>query len=195
MYRRIHKALGHFAWYPRAYSIFTDRGTQFSLSLWLSMCNYLGAQRHHATAYHPQAQGQIECLGRTLKNSLRCQDNANEWYGNLPWALMALRNSSKEDLGNFSPLNLCFITPYDSPKADPDAFVSMCGHYVTSLHFMPPRQPDKPSYPDKNLFSPATTPSVYEWTLIVPPCNPYIKTPTKCSLNFPSILNSTCGMA
>ena len=44
------------------------------------MCNYLGAQQHHATTYPPLAQGQIERLNKTLKNSLRCQDNINEWY-------------------------------------------------------------------------------------------------------------------
>ena len=67
------------------------------------MCNHLDAQQHHATAYYPQAQNQIERLNGTFKNSLRCQDNANKWYDNPPWALMALRNSPKEDLGNFSP--------------------------------------------------------------------------------------------
>ena len=40
--------------------IFTDRGTQFTSSLWLSMCNYLGAQQHHVTAYHSQTHGQKE---------------------------------------------------------------------------------------------------------------------------------------
>ena len=58
--------------------LFTDRSTQFYSSLWFNMWNYLGALQHYATAYHSQAQGQIERLYRTLKNSLRCQDNANE---------------------------------------------------------------------------------------------------------------------
>ena len=147
----------------------TDCGTQFTSSLWHNMCNYLDAQQYHATAYHPQAKGQIERLNRTLKNSLRCQDDANEWYDNLMWALVALRNSPKEDLGNFSPTNFVLDHPirlpreflvvsnHDGPKSDPDAFVSKFGHYVASLRFMPPRQADRVSYLDKNLFSPATT--------------------------------------
>ena len=66
------------------------------------MNNYLGAQQHHATAYHSQAYGQIERFNRTLKSSLRRQDKTNEWYDDLPWALMALHNSTKKCLGNFS---------------------------------------------------------------------------------------------
>ena len=149
--------------------IFTDRGTQCTSSLWLNTCNYLGTQQHHATAYHPQAQGPIERLNSTLKNSLRCQGNANDWYDNLAWALMALRNSPKEDFGNFFPSDFVLGYPirlpgkffdasnHDGPKPDPDAFVSKFGHYVASVRFMSPRQADTASYLDKNLFSPATT--------------------------------------
>ena len=147
--------------------IFTDRGTQFTSSFKLSMCNYLRAQQHHAKAYHPQARGQIERLNRTLKNSLRCQDNANEWYDNQPWALIAMRNSPKEDLGNFFPTDFVLghsirlpreffhVRNRDGPKSN--AFVSKFGHNVASLRFMPPRQADRAPYLDKNLFSPATT--------------------------------------
>ena len=79
---------------------------------------------------------------------------------------MALCNSSKEDLGNFFPTDFVVVHPIQLPREfcnhdglepDPDAFVSMFGHCVVSLHFMPPRQADKASYLDKNLFSSATT--------------------------------------
>ena len=179
--------------------IFTDRGTQLISSLWLSMCNYLGAQQHHATAYHPQAQGQIDRLNRTLKNSLRCQDNANEWYDNLPWALMALRNSPKEDLGNFLSLILCLVTLYDSPGNSTTLVTTMALNPIlmllsASLDIM--SHPYVSCHPAKQIVPPTWTKicfhllqptSKYEWTLIVPPCNLYIKGPTKFWLNFPSI--------
>ena len=44
-------------------------------------------------------------------------------------------------------------------------------------------------------FHPLQPTSMFEWTLIVPPCNLYIKAPTKCSLNFLWASNSTFGMA
>ena len=82
---------------------------------------------------------------------------------------MALRNSPKKDLGNFShtdfvlghsiqlPWEFFDVSNHDGPELDPDAFVSKFAPYVASLRFMPPRQTDRASYLDKNLVSPATT--------------------------------------
>ena len=64
--------------------IFCDRGTQFTSSLWHEMCRFLGCQIKHSTAYHPQAQGLVERLNRSLKNSLRAYEEPSQWYHNLP---------------------------------------------------------------------------------------------------------------
>ena len=36
--------------------IYCDRGAQFTSALWRDLAQFLGAQLHHSTAYHPQAQ-------------------------------------------------------------------------------------------------------------------------------------------
>ena len=120
---------------------------------------------------------------------------------------MALRNSYKEDLGNFPPTDFVlgspirlpakflYISNHDGPEADPDAFVSKFGHFVASFCFMPPSQVDRASFLEKNLFSPAAN---HVYVLVDsdrPTYNLYINTPTKYLLNFSSIFSSTCSMA
>ena len=63
-----------------------NRGAQFTSTLWRKLALFLGAQLHHSTAYHPQAQGLIERVNRTLKTALKCADAPTDWYDNLPWA-------------------------------------------------------------------------------------------------------------
>ena len=80
---------------------------------------------------------------------------------------MALHNSPKEDLGNFSPTDFVLGHPIRLPREffdvsnhdsrEADAFLRKFGHYVTSFRFMPPHQANRVSYLDKKLFSPATT--------------------------------------
>ena len=44
-----------------------DRGAQFTSQLWTAMIELLGAKLHRMMAYHPQANGLVECFQRTLK--------------------------------------------------------------------------------------------------------------------------------
>ena len=156
-------------WFGCPEHIYTDRGTQFTSVTWLNMCHYLGSQAHQSTAYHPQAQGLVERLNRTLKSSLKCYDNPTDWHDHLPWVLMALRNSPKEDLKGFTPNDFVLGQPIRLPgeffdentdtdiPCDPDSIVTKFGHYVTSLRFMPPRKNKRKSYLEKALFLPETT--------------------------------------
>ena len=86
------------------------------------LCYYLGSQLHHSTAYHPLAQGLVEYLNRTLKASLKCSDNPVHWHDRLPGVLMALRNSPKEDLKDFSP-NDFVLGQWNSQFAFPKNFL------------------------------------------------------------------------
>ena len=54
--------------------IYCDRGAQFTSALWRDLAQFLGAHLHHSTAYHPQAQGMVERVNRTLKTVLRCAE-------------------------------------------------------------------------------------------------------------------------
>ena len=51
-------------------SMTSDRGAQFTSELWSAMCNLLGTELHPTTAYHPQANGLVECSHSYLKAAL-----------------------------------------------------------------------------------------------------------------------------
>lgn len=87
--------------------ITSDRGRQFTSALWAAMAESLGAQVHHTTSYHPQANGMVERFHRTLKASLRARLRDNNWLDELPWVLLGLRTAPKEDLKS-SPAELVF---------------------------------------------------------------------------------------
>lgn len=79
--------------------ITSDRGAQFTSSLWSSLCSLLGTEVSHTTAYHPQANGLIERVHRQLKAALMARVAGTNWLDHLPWVLLGLRTALKEDLG------------------------------------------------------------------------------------------------
>ncbi len=54
-------------------AVTSDRGAQFTSTLWAAFCGLLGIQHHPTSAYHPQANGMVERFHRQLKNSLRAR--------------------------------------------------------------------------------------------------------------------------
>ena len=78
---------------------------------WKDLASFLGAELHHSTAYHPQSQGIAERVNRTLKTSLKARGSPSEWHDNLPWTMLALRNSSREDLEDLSSNEIVFGEP------------------------------------------------------------------------------------
>ena len=98
--------------------ITTDRGAQFTSQLWSTISTLLGIKLHHTTAYHPAANGMIERFHRSLKNSLKCRLQGSKWTTELPWVMLALRTTLKEDL-EVSPAELC----YGSQLAVPGDFL------------------------------------------------------------------------
>jgi hypothetical protein len=47
-----------------------DRGSQFTLALWDSLCSTLGIKHVQTTAYHPQAYKLVEQFHQRLKDVL-----------------------------------------------------------------------------------------------------------------------------
>jgi cleavage and polyadenylation specificity factor subunit 1 len=90
-------------------NITSDRGRQFTSALWDAMAHSLGTQLHQTTSYHPQANGLVERLHRTLKAALRArlQPQGGGWIDELPWVLLGLRTTIKEDLQR-SPAELLY---------------------------------------------------------------------------------------
>ena len=77
----------------------TDKGSQFESRLFNEVCEQLGVKHRRTTAYHPAANGLVERIHRTFKNSIRCLiSRFRDWERALPSALLAVRTAIS-DLG------------------------------------------------------------------------------------------------
>ena len=90
--------------------ITSDRGPQFTSQLWTNVCELMGMSVNHTSAYHPQANGLVERLHRRLKEALRARLTGPNWIDELPWVLLGIRTTPKEDL-NTSPAELVYGMP------------------------------------------------------------------------------------
>ena len=87
----------------------SDRGSQFSSTIFTQLMKTWGIKHLMTTAYHPQANGMVERLHRRLKESLIALGNNDRhgWYWKLPMTLLALRTTVKPDIGA-SPSDLVY---------------------------------------------------------------------------------------
>ena len=69
------------------------------------MTRLLGARHIGSSPYHPQSQGAVESLHKTVNNVVKglVQEHPEEWEKMLPFAECILRCSPMADLGNRSP--------------------------------------------------------------------------------------------
>ena len=149
--------------------IYCDRGAQFTSALWRKLALFLGSQLHHSTAYHPQTQGLVERINRTLKTALKCAESPTDWYDNLPWALLSLRNQPKEDLDNHSPNDFVFggklrlpgeffvAQEREDETLPTREFVKSLAQRVASFRYHPPRKTNRSLHLDSALFNPQVT--------------------------------------
>ena len=77
--------------------ITTDQGTQFESLLFTRLSQFLGCEKIHTTAYHPQANGKVERFHRSLKAALMARTAEGNWYDHLPAVLLGLRNTVGDD--------------------------------------------------------------------------------------------------
>ncbi|KAK3792618.1 hypothetical protein RRG08_035952 [Elysia crispata] len=73
--------------------ITSDRGSQFTSSLWTQLNRLLGVDTKMTTAYHPQANGMVERLHRQLKAGLKARTTGPNWFAELPMILLGIRSS------------------------------------------------------------------------------------------------------
>ncbi|XP_031336984.1 uncharacterized protein LOC116166250 [Photinus pyralis] len=73
----------------------------------------LGIKHLRTTAYHPQANGKVERLHRTLKAAIKCY-RTERWVEVLPIILLGLRSAPADDSG-FAPAALVFGTALRLP--------------------------------------------------------------------------------
>ncbi|UYV76853.1 hypothetical protein LAZ67_14002205 [Cordylochernes scorpioides] len=72
------------------YTVISDQGKQFTSQLFKDLTTLCGIKLRHSTAYHPQCNGKIERLHRTIKTAIRAH-NSIKWTETLPTVLLGLR--------------------------------------------------------------------------------------------------------
>ena len=78
--------------------ITSDRGTQFTSTIWKELGVLLGIKLIQTTSYHPQHNGKVERMHRSLKNALRSRlDGKQDWLKQLPFVLLGLRSMPNTD--------------------------------------------------------------------------------------------------
>ena len=79
-------------------SLLSDRGANLLANVMMDVCSLLGITKLNTTAYHPQCNGMIERMNRTLKAMLRkhAVKFGPQWDKFLPGVLWAYRNSPHE---------------------------------------------------------------------------------------------------
>ena len=129
-------------------TITCDRGAQFTSNLWKNLCIFLGCKLSHTCAYHPASNGMIERFNKQVKTSLKTHSDI-DWVSNLPWVLLGIRSTLKEDLG-CSSAQLTFGTSLQLPSqffvrtSVPDAeshfgYFHRLSKFLHSLRPTPPR--------------------------------------------------------
>jgi hypothetical protein len=82
--------------------ITSDRGAQFTSSLWSALCSILAINHVKTTAYHPQSNGLVERFHRRLKEALQARAASPDWLLHLPWVLLGIRSAVPLE-GGLSP--------------------------------------------------------------------------------------------
>jgi len=76
-------------------AIHSDQGANFEASLFAEVAELLGMEKTRTTAYHPQSDGLVERMNRTLLMmlSIRAQEEEERWDEFLSELMMAYRAS------------------------------------------------------------------------------------------------------
>ncbi|KAK3786405.1 hypothetical protein RRG08_011721 [Elysia crispata] len=105
--------------------ITSDRGRQFTSTLWTMLNKLLGIKAKTTTAYHPQANGMVERFHHELKTALKARTTSPNWLDELPMVFLDICSYWRADL-DCSPAELVygstlripgeFLQPRDAPK-------------------------------------------------------------------------------
>jgi transposase InsO family protein len=75
----------------------SDKGAQFTSSLWKALCSLLTIKHIPTSSFHPQSNGILERWHRSLKSSLRAKAVGSTWAEKLPLILLGLRSTPREE--------------------------------------------------------------------------------------------------
>ena len=129
--------------------ITSDRGRQFTSTLWTMLNKLLGIEAKTTTAYHPQANGMVERFHRQLKTALKTRTASPNWLDELPMVLLGVRSIWRADL-DCSPVELVyrstlripgeFLQPRHARTIEPDL------PFLRHLQTMRSIQPTQPRF-------------------------------------------------
>lgn len=96
--------------------LLTDQGRNFVSRLFKETCKLLGICKVQTTPYHPEANGMVERLHRTLTDSIShfVRRDGTDWDRWVPYALMAYRSIPHSSTG-YSPNFLMYGRELTSP--------------------------------------------------------------------------------
>ncbi|GFS92492.1 transposon Tf2-9 polyprotein [Trichonephila clavipes] len=118
----------------------TDQGRQFEAELFRSIAAICGAKVAHTTSYHPQCNGKVERLHRTLKGAMKAHNNIR-WTESLPTVLLGLRAAIRPDI-SYTIAQMVYGTSiklpgefFDPPtiNMDPQNFVAKLQQHMAEL--------------------------------------------------------------
>ena len=112
--------------------VHSDQGRNFESTILRQTLDAFGVSKSHTTAYHPQGDGMVERMNRSLLQLLRSYvETQDEWERYLPLVFFAYRTAVHATTG-VSPFVLMFgRSPQISDLSTPTAFVS--ASYQTQL--------------------------------------------------------------
>ena len=93
-------------------SIVSDRDPVFTSHLWRDLFKMTGVKQRLSTAFHPQTDGQLEVVNRTIGMYLRCVtgDRPRSWLEWLPWVEYCY-NSSYHSALRTMPFDVVYGRP------------------------------------------------------------------------------------
>lgn len=78
-------------------TITLDNGSIFTGTEWENFAAKFNVKLNFTSTYHPQANGLVERMHRTLKDALTAS-NKRDWVSQLPWTLLAMRNAAPDEM-------------------------------------------------------------------------------------------------
>ena len=110
--------------------VLSDRGTNLLFHLVQDVCRLLGIKKLNTTSYHPQCDGMVERLNRTLKAMLRkhASQFGTQWDTYLSGVVWAYRNTVHESTGekpSFLLFGMDLRTPTEAALLSPNPLESV----------------------------------------------------------------------
>ncbi|GBN01852.1 hypothetical protein AVEN_264149-1 [Araneus ventricosus] len=95
------------------YCVITDQGSEFRSELFKNIGVICGFKVCNTTAYHPQCNGKIERIHRTIKAAIRGH-NSIKWTRTLSTVMLGLRSALRYDT-NYTNAQMVYSQPIRLP--------------------------------------------------------------------------------